>query len=229
MATMPALSSSGQSASEPPSPADWFAGAAGRAVLDSELELIGAALSERPALPWLWLEPAADDLGSAISGGIEARRGLRLHQDGEGWGGPVRCGLPWPLASESIGTIILQHVVPPGPASQPLLEECARILSPHGALWLFGLNPLAPFRLRWRQAGLKGSEPTRWRRRLHAVGLSPATVSQGMGPRWAIAVDAHVQDGAGLRAAYALRADKRTIPLIPTRSRVPSLAPAAAT
>lgn len=195
----------------------WFATQPGRAVLDSEAGLIHGALRERPAQPWLWLAPTlpADD-GSPPE---PLGRGLCLALDGPDWRGPVRCGLPLPIASESFGTVVLQHVVRPGAPSQPLLEECARILSADGVLWLFALNPLAPYRWRWRQTGVSAAEPLTWRRRLRAAGLAPAPVSQGVGPRWSVAVDNGTQDGPGLRAAYALRADKRTIPLTPMRSR----------
>lgn len=123
------------------------------------------------------------------------------------------------MASESFGTVVLQHVVRSGDSARVLLQECARILSPDGALWLFGLNPLAPYRWRWRGSGLTASEPLTWRRQLRDAGLFPAPLSQGLGPRWRTLSDATVQDGPGLRAAYALRADKRSVPLTPLRNR----------
>jgi len=179
--------------------------------------MIEHALGERPAQPWLWLAPAssADQDAKPVSRG----RGLRLTSDGPEWRGAVRCGLPLPIASESFGTVVLQHVIRPGAASELLLDECARILSPSGVLWLFALNPLAPYRWRWRHSGVKASEPLTWRRRLRTAGLAPAPISQGIGPRWSVATDSGTQDGPGLRAAYALRADKRTIPLTPIRNR----------
>jgi SAM-dependent methyltransferase len=223
MATMPAMPDHGQLPTVQPqaSASAWFATPAGVAILDSEADLILQALAERPAQPWLWLAPVRS--GSGQAGRPEHRqpegRGLHLAPDQQGWAGAVRCGLPWPIASESFGSVVLQHVVPAGAASRPLLEECARILSPGGALWLLGLNPLAPYRWHWRASGLGASEPLTWRRRLRAAGLTPTPVSRGVGPRWRPAADANTQDGPGLRAAYALRADKRTIPLTPVRGR----------
>jgi len=217
MTTMPAMPDHGQSKTVPPqaSASAWFATPPGLAILDSEAELILHALAERPAQPWLWLAPLLPGSGHRQPEG----RGLRLAPDGQDWRGAVHCGLPWPIASESFGSVVLQHVVRTGAPSALLLEECARILSPGGVLWLFGLNPLAPYRWHWRASGLHASEPLTWRRRLRAAGLTPAPVSQGIGPRWRVAADTSSQDGPGMRAAYALRAEKRTIPMTPVRGR----------
>ena len=145
MTTMPAMPDHGQTTTVPPqaSASAWFATPPGLAILDSEAELILHALAERPAQPWLWLTPL---LPGSMTRQPEGR-GLRLAPDGQAWQGSVHCGLPWPIASESFGSVVLQHVVRSRASSQLLLEECARILSPGGVLWLFGLNPLAPYRL----------------------------------------------------------------------------------
>ena len=190
----------------------WFAGAAGRAVLDSEDEVVRAASAERPGQPWLRMMP---------TGGLPpvGERELPLYVDGGAFLGPVRCGLPLPLASESIGTVVLQHVADGSVLPDAMLEEAARVLVPGGRLWLLALNPLAPYRLRWLRQGPVASEPVRWRRRLRAAGLVPEAVSQGVGPRWDILPNASLQQGAGLRAAYLLRAEKRVTPLTPIRSR----------
>ena len=44
-------------------------------------------------------------------------------------------------------------------------------------------------------------------------------LSQGLGPTWRETVSAAPQQGIGLRAAYLLRAEKRTLPLTPVRQR----------
>ena len=124
------------------------------------------------------------------------------------------------MPSESFGTVVLQHVArPAGERGPALLEEAARLLVPGGRLWLFLLNPLAPYRWRWRGNGISASEPLVWRKRLRAVGLSPEPVSQGIGPTWDIAHDPCLQDGAGLRAAFLIRAEKRRLPMTPVRGR----------
>ena len=211
MATMPPRSPTGQ----PARPSDWFASAPGQALLDSEAESVRAALGERPGQPWLWLGPGPAD---------EARpegRGLRLEVSADGWQGPVRCALPLPLANESMATIVVQHAAASGTRGAALFAECARVLVTGGRLWLYALNPLSPYRWRWNGSHLGASEPMPWRRRLRAAGLQPDPVSQGLGPRWRVEVSPGLQQGPGLRAAYLLRAEKRSMPLTPLRLRAP--------
>ncbi|WP_202845645.1 hypothetical protein [Luteimonas saliphila] len=194
---------------------DWFLSDAGRAVLASEEETVAHALSDRPGLPWLWCGPAS----RAVPDG--GGRGVSLQPDGSGrWSGPIACGLPLPLPSESFGVVVLQHVArPSGEYGPALLQEAERLLVHGGHLWLFVLNPLAPYRWRWRGTGVIASEPLSWRRRLRSAGLVPDAVSQGLGPVWSVQASVGLQQGAGLRAAYLLRAEKRTMPLTPVRQR----------
>lgn len=206
MATMPPSSLPGQ-----PDSSAWFRGAPGLAVLDSEAASVRAALGERPGQPWLWLAPLCRD---PAPGG----HGLCLQPHAGGWRGHVRCGLPLPLANESVATIVLQHVARAGGAAA-LLEDCARVLVPGGHLWLFGLNALSPYRWRWAGNGLQASEPLQWRRRMRAAGLVPDPVSRGLGPRWRPECAPDGQHGPGLRAAWLLRAEKRVSPLTPVRNR----------
>lgn len=210
MSTMPAPSPTGQ----PDAASQWFGSGDGLCLLQSEADVIVHALGERPALPWLWLAP------TPVRIPVEGR-GLLLWWHGGGWTGDVRCGLPLPVPNESIGTVVLQHVLLRGAHGDALLEECVRVLAPGGRLCLFALNPLAPYRWRWRAAGLHASEPLSSRRRLRAAGLTPDPLSQGIGPRWQVGTSAELQQGAGLRAAYLLRAEKRRLPLTPVRARKP--------
>src|SRR5690606_41239864 len=78
--TMPALFPQRQSASVA---AAWFASPAGQALLASESTALQAALAERPAPPWLWLQPLA-------SGAAGHARGVRLAVSGDGWAGVMR-------------------------------------------------------------------------------------------------------------------------------------------
>lgn len=189
----------------------WFEAGAGHALLDSEIPAVRQASADRPGQPTLRLAPSV--------GLPEGERCLDLRLAGDRFEGVVWCGLPLPLASESLGTIVLQHVADYPIDTTALLAECVRVLVPGGRLWLFALNPLAPYRWRWSGTGLRGVEPVTWRRRLRGAGLTPDSVSQGLGPRWRIAPSERVQDGAGLRAAYLLRAEKRIAPLTPVRAR----------
>ena len=200
---------------QPAAAAAWFAGAAGRALLASEAPAVREALGERPGQPWLWLAPVpSEEPGPG--------RGVRLSVDGDAWGGDLRCGFPLPFCSESIGTVVVQHIgdLPLDPAG--LLEECARVLVPGGRAWLFALNALTPYRRHWWGASLATSEPLPWRRRLRAAGLDPEPVSTGLGPRWHVAEVAQRQDGPGLRAAWLLRARKHVAGVVPP-TPVPAL------
>ncbi|MES2859002.1 MAG: methyltransferase domain-containing protein [Pseudomonadota bacterium] len=201
---------------EPAAAAAWFSSDAGHAVLCSEADAVRQALQERPGQACLWLAPARRAQGAeALDGQV-----CRLHTaTGQGFDGSLRCGLPLALARESCGVVIVQHLADISAQPAALLEECARVLVPGGRLWLLSLNPLAPYRLRWRGAGPRAAEPVTWRRRLRAAGLVPEPVSQGLGPSWAMHPASGLQDGAGLRAAFLLRAEKRRMPLTPIRAR----------
>lgn len=197
----------------------WFDTAVGQCVLDSERGVIAAVFAERPLLSFLWLAPTGEAPLDAAGGGGEPgawpERGLALGSVDDGWSGQVRCGLPLPLASESVGTVVLQHVVRSDSHGHALLTECARVLVPGGRLLLFALNPLSAYRWHWRGSGLRATEPMTWRRRLRDTGLQAQVVSQGVGPSWQPRVVAQLQRGPGLRAAYVVRAEKRAIPLTP--------------
>lgn len=201
---------------EPAAAAAWFTTESGHAVLSSEADAVRQALHERPGQACLWLAPARRAQTEEALDALVCR----LHTSaGQGFDGSLRCGLPLALASESCGVVIVQHLADISAEPVALLEECARVLVPGGRLWLLALNPLAPYRLRWRGAGPSAAEPVTWRRRLRATGLVPEPVSQGLGPRWAMTAANELQDGAGLRAAFLLRAEKRRMPLTPIRAR----------
>ncbi len=196
---------------EPAAAAAWFAGLAGQAILASEADTLRLAAQDRPGQAGLWLSPSG--MGEAE---LELPL-LRLRAAARGFEGDVRCGLPLPLPSESCGVVVVQHMADISAEPAVLLEECARVLVPGGRLWLLALNPLSPYRLRWRGQGPRVAEPVTWRRRLRAAGLAPDAISRGVGPTWTVAPEPAMQDGAGLRAAFLLRAEKRRSPLTPIR------------
>lgn len=208
---MPVRSASRQPNGSPP----WFKTADGQAVLQSEEGVLRQALHERPGLPSLWL--------AAQHALIDGETGfcLRLAENNGDFAGDIRCGSDLPIASEAVGTVILQHVAEARDDLSGLLEECVRVLVPGGRLWVFALNPLGLYRWRWSGNGLRSCEPVTWRRRMRAHGLQPEAVSIGLGPRWRVQVLADPQTGAGARAAYLLRGEKQVIPL--TRIRQPTL------
>jgi SAM-dependent methyltransferase len=193
----------------------WFAGAAGQALLASEADCVRIAGQQWPGQPHLWLGAGARMLPPDTDGiGMPLR--LYCAEKG-GWAGDLCCDLPLPVVSESCACVIVQHALDASPAATALLQECARILLPGGSLWLLALNPISPYRLRWQGQGLVASEPIRWRRRLRAAGLNPEPISQGVGPTWNVTPVLDVQEGAGLRAAFLLRAHKRRLPMTPMR------------
>ena len=216
MATMPSRSRYGQAAHPVSRSQAWFATVPGRAVLESENGSIQAAIDQRPGQSWVWLSPSPAGLPREASG-----RGLTLQESIEGWQGPIRCAMPFPLATESVATIVIQHCVRPGGRAAELFEECARVLVPGGQLWMYALNPISPYRWRWAGRGLAAREPSSWRGHLRQAGLQPLGVSEGLGPRWDVEPAPALQNGPGLRASYLLRAEKRTIPLTPRRNRAP--------
>lgn len=208
---MPALSHS----QTPEAATQWYLLPAGLAVLESERTAVADALAAHPVvgLPWLWLSPVAD-------GDAPAGRGLRLNGAGCGWHGPIVCALPLPLASESLGAIVLQHLPFATPDERSrLLGECARLLVPGGRLAVFALNPLSPYRLRLRRGRPCVEDPAAWRRGMAETGLAPEASAHGIGPQWSPMASPSLQSGPGLRAAYLQRAEKRAIPLTPMRQR----------
>lgn len=205
-------------------PQPWFARPAGRALLASERDAVLAALRSAPTpLPWLWIAPLAPVPPERDA---PLAPGLCLASDGEAWTGSIRCRLPLPFASESLGTVILQHVAHLHEArSGALLAECARALVPGGRLHVLAFNPLSPYRLRWLRSGLRAADSARLRRLLADVGLAPMPQATGLGPQWKVRVEAEAHDGPGFRAAYLQSAEKRSIPLTPVRPRLPLVLP----
>jgi SAM-dependent methyltransferase len=198
-----------------PEPAlDWYASAAGQGLLAVEhaamARVLAGAIASAPG--WLWL-----GVPGAAPPESERRRGLLLRRGADGFEGDVRCALPLPLASESLGVVLVQHVLDDAAPGDPLLEECARVLAPGGVLWLAVLNPWSPYRARWARSGLHAHDPGRWQRRLRRAGFAVDSLSlQWLGPRWR---SAHGDVGVGaadrLRAGVALTVGKRTFAAIP--------------
>lgn len=183
----------------------WFETGAGRSLLRIEQQAALAALCSRPSQPWLWL--------SAIPAGLPgpealAGRGLRLVAHERGYAGDLHCGLPLPIPSESLQAIVVQHAV--AGDVERFLSECARVLAPGGRLWLFALNPLSPYRLRWRRQLAVALRPEGWRRSLQRAGLHCPAPVRYLGPAWNPAAAGEAQAGREpWRAVCLLEAEKR--------------------
>lgn len=167
-----------------------------------------------PPLPWAWLGVAG-----APPPEVSARRCLLLRREGRGFSGTVRCGLPLPIANESLGAVLLQHLLDDGVAAGALLGECERVLAPGGTLWLATLNPWSPYRARWMGTGLRARAPGHWQAALRRAGFALDSVSlQWLGPHWR---PAHGEAGIGaadrLRAGMALTVSKRVYAAIPPK------------
>ena len=196
-----------------PSSLAWFDSLRGQAVLAAEQDLIRGALVARPAQPpWLWLGPAHS--GLPAQGPDLPARSLWLHPRGHRYAGSVECELPLPLPNESIGNVIVQHVLDDG--RDGLLEECARVLEPGGHLWLFVLNPWSPYRVRWHRSGLQARHVQAWNQRLGALGLQACgDGTTFLGPVWRYSGAAQAPTTRRLRCSYLLEVEKRTAALIP--------------
>lgn len=213
---MPAAAPSRQ-----PGASNRFSGSEAHRLLAAEREWLAAQMSARPARPWLWLAPPSDD---PPGWPLPPPRGVLLRQAGDGYEGTVRCGLPWPLANECLGDVVLQHPWPHQLGT--LLDECARVLVEGGRLWLFQLNPWSPYRIR-RMRGLPAMSTVPWMQPLRARGLHPGAPVY-IGPRWRASPPgdetAARREAAGdatslmapLRACSAIVAEKRGLaPMAP--------------
>ena len=193
----------------------WFATQAGQVLLGVEAVAMARVLAIGPALPWAWLGVAA----GAAPEAADHRRGLLLRREGGGFSGTVRCALPLPIASESLGAMLLQHLLDDGVAADVLLGECERVLAPGGTLWLATLNPWSPYRSRWLGTGLHARTPGHWQAALRRAGFALDSVSlQWLGPRWKpVRGEAGIGAADRLRAGVALTISKRVHAAIPPR------------
>ena len=150
---------------------------------------------------------------------MPVQHGVWLNAWNDGYSGDANCAHPWPLPSESIGTLVLHHVTDVLVDREALFEDCFRVLVPGGQLFVLALNPLSPMRRTWWRNGIVSSEPSSLRIALRRKGFHCDTSTMGLGPVWSDTPDPTTGRGAGLRAAYLLHAEKRVIPLTPVRAK----------
>ncbi|MBB5735958.1 SAM-dependent methyltransferase [Xanthomonas arboricola] len=195
----------------------WFETGAGRSLLLLERKLALAALQTRPSQPWLWLTPTPELPPRELLQG----RGLRLCRSAGRFAGDARCAMPFPLPTESLQAIVVQHAVVGGAAE--FLAECERLLMPGGRLWLFTLNPLSPYRFRWARRGPVALRPDRWRLLAQRAGLQCVETERYLGPVWRTGRAATGTDRTPWRAVYLLEVEKRAAASIgPTPIAMPS-------
>jgi SAM-dependent methyltransferase len=183
--------------------ADWFETSAAKLLERAQFTVLQRQLSQRPNWPVLWLSPAAGWLAERPAGA----RLICLERIGPRWQGDLECALPLPLASQGIGTVVLQH--PCQAQAAQLLAECSRVLLPGGVLLLVVGRRLHPARLLCPRHALWASPAGGWRAMLAGNGLTLRGVHR-IGP-------------GGLQPQHAcvvLEAEKRTLaPVGPTATR----------
>jgi SAM-dependent methyltransferase len=191
----------------------WFARPAGQGLLAAEMRAMTRVLSGVPALPWVWVGVAGAEPPHRETG-----HGVHLQRDGEGFAGALRCRLPLPLANETFGAVLLQHVLDDRHGdTAAMLDECMRVLAPGGLLWMAALNPWSPYRARWWRSGLRAHGPGHWQARLRRAGFAVDSVSlQWLGPRWRMEhSDAGVGAADRVRAGLAIAVRKRVHAVVP--------------
>lgn len=196
--------------------AAWFQTPEARSVLVSGWPHLAAVCDTRPNMPVVCVSVMGKP--GAFSA-LPLPSKVWLSAWNGGYGGDAHCTHPWPLPSESIGTLVLHHVTDTGIDRDALLEDCYRVLLPGGQLFVFALNPLSPVRRWWWRHRMRAAEPSSLRLALRRQGFHCDTSTMGFGPVWRDAADATSSRGAGTRAAYLLHAEKRTIPLTPLRAK----------
>jgi SAM-dependent methyltransferase len=159
----------------------------------------------------------------------------RLHLQGDDLVGDLRCSpAALPFENDSLQLIVARHI---GDALDPgsgIEAELARILAPGGVLFLFGLNPLSPWRFwlsrqarqGWRLPGRCSA--ARMRETLAALRLEIAR-REFLGGAWPMTdgpaaerpATGAIWHAAWLLAARKQRTGMRPIPLSPGMRRAP--------
>ena len=182
--------------------ADWFDTDAGRALAAAQSAMLCQRLAERPHLPLLWCGPAPG--WPAVR--PPAPRLIALYGNGQHWRGDLQAELPLPLASASVGTVVLQH--PAAVCAAPLLADCQRVLLPGGVVLLTVGRRVCASRVLHPGLPLWAAPAGGWRSLLASNGLQLRAVHRF---------------GSGLQLASAcvvLEAEKRTLaPIGPRPTR----------
>lgn len=154
---------------------------------------------------------------------------VNLHVDDNSLVGDLRCSPDaLPLESASLQLIVVRHAVDMLDHDSGIEAELARVLAPGGALMLFGLNPMSPWRFWWSRRARHGMRlphcryASRMRRVLSGCNLTPAR-SEFLGGSWPASGTAErltdeqtggaAWHGAWLLVARKYREGMRPIPL----------------
>lgn len=195
----------------------WFAGPAGKALLEAERDSCRAL----PAPVGFRLAHlgVAPDFGVGDCFPQPCRFSLAA-APGPGADGVV-CFDSLPLPSDTLDVVVLHHVLDFSRHPHAVLTEAARTLRPGGRLVLLGLNPYAPLGLSkwiaaplsdanvWRHNSLRRSRVTDW---LTLLGFA-VNSGAGFGSPWRWPL---IRRGL---AFYLIAATKRAVPVQPLPPR----------
>lgn len=194
-------------------------------LLRDELARLPPLVLRQPAGAALLLQACAAN--RALAADLRHLSATRLHVEGSGFAGDVRCAVDaLPYESDAFQFIVVQHAADALAAPEALVDELARVLAPGGTLLWFGLNPWSPWMLWLHWQARRGvalphaRHPDALRRRLLHAQLTPGT-SSTLGTCWPAPVVR--ADGARvlapLRGAWMVSASKQRSVLTPLRQR----------
>jgi SAM-dependent methyltransferase len=204
---------------------NWFDGDAARYLVAAEQRDVIPLLTAHIGVRGLYLRPARTAVASLSGNMLQSM--LNLYHGQDGLDGDLRCAMPGlPIENDALCLGYALHSLDVVDEPEPLLAELRRVLRPEGVLFLLGLSPTSPWRLRWMGRGLTPRSPAAVRGLLRRAGLN-VELQLGVGPMLpALAAGAATAparaDGSlldPLRAGYLLIARKRRSTLTPIGPR----------
>jgi SAM-dependent methyltransferase len=206
---------------------NWFATPVGHRLLLDEQRAVIPLLTQHIGVRGLYLRPHAS-APPTLSGNM-LQSVLNLHQHDGGIDGELRADVDaLPIESDALCLAYALHSLDCCAAPATLVEELRRVLRPEGVLFLIGLSPFSPWRLRWMRSGLHARPGGRVRTLLGEAGFA-VELQVGLGPVMPFpgvehddvpapqpARDSLLDDW---RAGYLLIARKRRVPLTPVGAR----------
>lgn len=117
----------------------------GRQLLQNEAKSIATQFEQNDLV--LWLPPVSSPLSVVTH---TTCINVNADQNFFGRGDICMSVVDWPLVSDSLDHVVLQHPVESGLPLPELLSEATRVLKPERHLWLFICGPLSLSRLRMK-------------------------------------------------------------------------------